>query len=167
MADVSGARAETRGQKTFGRDRRVRKRREFVHVQGAARRVTTPHFVLLIAARAPLVGGSAAGTSDRDAKENATGPARIGFIVTRKVGVAVVRNRIRRVCRECFRQWPGLLPDGVDLVVVARDGAETLGLAGVRAEWGSVSGLLRRRAEEALARRGGATHLSGGHRRTP
>jgi ribonuclease P protein component len=109
--------------------------------------VTTPHFVLLVAARAPT---------------GPAGAARIGFIVTRKVGIAVARNRIKRVCRECFRAWPGLLPDGIDLVVVARQGAETLGLAATRAEWSKVSGLLRRRAEEALARRENPPHLSGG-----
>ena len=133
--------------RSFGPDRRVRKRSEFTHVQADSRRVTTPHFVLLVAARAP---------------SSPSGPARLGFIVTRKVGIAVARNRIKRVCRECFRVWPGLLPDGVDLVVVARQGAETLGLAATRAEWSKVSGLLRRRAEEALARRENPPHLSGG-----
>ncbi len=120
----------------FGRDRRVRKRREFVHVQGIARRVTTRHYVLLVAARAPLRAG----------------PARIGMVVTKKIGNAVARNRVKRVGRECFRLWPDWLPEGVDLVVVARQGAETLGLAEVRAEWKDVSGLVRSRAQEALAR---------------
>jgi len=120
----------------FGRDRRVRKRREFVRVQGIARRVTTRHYVLLVAAGAPLRAG----------------PARIGMVVTKKIGNAVARNRVKRVCRECFRLWPEWLPDGVDLVVVARLGAEALGLAEVRAEWKDVSSLVRSRAEEALAR---------------
>jgi ribonuclease P protein component len=138
--------------RSFGPDRRVRKRSEFVHVQAASRRVTTTHFVLLVAAQAkPQPGGA----------------SRIGFIVTRKIGGAVARNRIKRVCRECFRLWPGLLPDGIDLVVVARQGAETMGLADVRAEWGGVAGLLRRRAEEALARKGDRPHVSGARPRTP
>ncbi|MGO8998568.1 MAG: ribonuclease P protein component [Polyangiaceae bacterium] len=144
------------GQLSFGRDRRVRKSREFASVQASSRRVTTPHFVLLVAAR-PATG----------APGEEPGPARIGFIVTRKVGNSVARNRIRRVCRECFRTWPGLLPGGVDLVVIARQGAETIGLAELRAEWGGVARLLRRRAEEALARRGDLPHLSGGRPRSP
>jgi ribonuclease P protein component len=126
-------------------------------VQTLARRVSTPHFVFLVAARD---GGAGQ-------------PPRLGFIVTRKVGVAVVRNRIRRVCRECFRTWPGLLPDGVDLVVVARPGAEELGLEATRVEWTKVSGLLRKRAAEAL--RAPRTldpgppvpHVSGGRRSDP
>ncbi len=139
--------------------------------------MTTPHFVFLIAAprgqeKLGVAVANQAPTPAADSKVStevsaSRRPPRIGFIVTRKVGIAVARNRIKRLCRECFRTWPGLLPDGVDLVVVARDGAETLGLAEVRAEWSGVSGLLRRRAEEALARRGDLPHVSGGRPRTP
>lgn len=63
------------------------------------------------------------------------GPSRLGIVATRKVGNAVVRNRIKRLCRECFRQWPGFVPDGIDLVVIARDGASELTLGNVREEW--------------------------------
>lgn len=136
---------------SFGRNRRVRKRAEFARVQERGRRVTTPHFVLLVAAR----------------PSSESGPARLGFIVTRKVGGAVARNRIKRVCRECFRTWPGLLPGGVDLVVIARQGAQNLGLAELRQEWDGVSRLLRRRAEEALANHRDLPHVSGGRPRTP
>jgi ribonuclease P protein component len=141
--------ALVRGPFTFGRDRRVRKRSEFAHVQASSRRVTTPHFVLLVAARRP---------------GDPPGRSRLGLIVSRKVGGAVVRNRVKRLCRECFRLWPGLLPDGVDLVVVARLGADALGRQGVRAEWAGVSGLLRKRAEEALARPRAMPHVSGGEK---
>ena len=129
----------------FGRDRRVRKRRDYVRIQSSARRVTTRHYVLLIAAQP---------AADR-------GRSRLGLVVSRKVGGAVVRNRVKRVCRECFRLWPDLLPDGVDLVVIARDGAGELGLEGARAEWGSVRHLLKKRAQEALARADGEAHVSG------
>ncbi len=71
--------------------------------------------------------------------------SRVGFVVTRKVGNAVQRNRIKRVCRECFRMWPDLVPDGIDLVIIARAGADELGLADVRAEWERARpGLLKR-----------------------
>jgi ribonuclease P protein component len=133
----------------FGRLRRVRKRAEFNRMQREARRVTTRHYVLLVAAR------------DADRLE---GPSRLGLIVTRKVGNAVVRNRIKRACRDCFRRWPEWLPDGVDLVVVARGGAEALTSAQVRAEWAGVAELVRRRADEALARTRAMPHVSGGRR---
>jgi ribonuclease P protein component len=80
------------------------------------------------------------------------------LIVSRKVGTAVRRNRIKRLCRECFRRWPDLLPEGVDLVVVAREGAHELALADVEAEWRAVAGLLKKRATEALARMRGSDH---------
>ncbi|MGF1484943.1 MAG: ribonuclease P protein component [Opitutales bacterium] len=46
--------------------------------------------------------------------------ARLGIVASRKVGNAVTRNRIKRRFREIFRRHPGLLPEGCDVVVVAR-----------------------------------------------
>jgi ribonuclease P protein component len=86
------------------------------------------------------------------------------MVVARRVGSAVRRNRVKRVCRECFRLMPQLLPAGVDLVVIARDGAHELGLAEVRAEWAAVELRLKQRASEALAlaHTRGANHPAGG-----
>lgn len=106
---------------SFGRDRRIRKRAEFLRVQSIGQRVSTPHFVLLVAAQERL------GSS--------TAPSRLGIVVTKKVGNSVARSRVKRVCRECFRTWPDLVPDGIDLVVIAKGGAPELGLAAVRGEW--------------------------------
>jgi ribonuclease P protein component len=69
------------------------------------------------------------------ARETLGSCARLGIVVTKKIGSSPQRNRIKRVCRECFRTWPELVPDGIDLVVIARNGAADLGLAEVRAEW--------------------------------
>jgi ribonuclease P protein component len=93
-------------------------------VQAVGQRASTAHFVMLVAAR-----------ESRDGRANGSGCARVGIVVTKKVGNAVQRNRIKRVCRECFRHWPDLVPDGIDLVVIARSGAYELGLEAVRTEW--------------------------------
>jgi ribonuclease P protein component len=88
-------------------------------------------------------------------------------VVARRIGTAVRRNRVKRLCRECFRTWPELLPAGVDLVVIAREGSHELGLEEVRAEWRAVASLLKKRAAEALARTAGPHHLPGTHASKP
>jgi ribonuclease P protein component len=62
------------------------------------------------------------------------GPVRLGLVVSRKVGGAVVRNRVKRRVREWFRRHRGALPQGADLVVIARASAATLSAAAVRDE---------------------------------
>lgn len=52
--------------------------------------------------------------------------ARVGFTVTKKIGKAVLRNRIRRRLKEAARQvFPDHAAPGYDYVVIARPGAAT------------------------------------------
>lgn len=52
----------------------------------------------------------------------ATSPARLGLSVSKKVGGAVERNRVKRVLRELFADIAPGLPRGIDVVVIARPG---------------------------------------------
>ena len=49
---------------------------------------------------------------------NGTGAARCGFAVSRRIGKAVVRNRVKRLLREIMRQAP--LRPGWDIIITAR-----------------------------------------------
>ena len=50
--------------------------------------------------------------------ENGRELSRLGLVVSRKMGNAVARNRLKRIFRECFRAVKSLLPAPIDLVVV-------------------------------------------------
>jgi ribonuclease P protein component len=65
---------------------------------------------------------------------------RLGITVSRKVGNAVTRNRLKRVIREWFRVSRGGLSPAGDLVVIARKGAGLLDAQEIRNE---LDGLLR------------------------
>jgi ribonuclease P protein component len=61
---------------------------------------------------------------------------RLGITATRRVGGAVVRNRVRRRIREGFRRMKGSLPAGPwrDVVVNVRERAAKVGSAALDAE---------------------------------
>ncbi len=97
----------------LGKAARVRRRREFLAVQERGKRLYARELVVL-------------------AVPSGAGHPRIGITVSSRVGNAVVRNRIKRWVREAFRAVAAELPP-VDLVVIARSGAEQVGLLGARA----------------------------------
>lgn len=54
---------------------------------------------------------------------NSLGYSRLGLTVTRKVGPAVIRNRVKRRLREAYRRNRVRLGAGLDLVVNGRAAA--------------------------------------------
>ena len=72
--------------------------------------------------------------------------ARVGIITSRRVGGAVVRNKVRRRLREIFRHARARLLKGVWLVIVARPHAGNASFQDLQKEWWK------------LAERGGIVH---------
>ncbi len=104
---------------TATRSRRLSRSADFEAVYRRGRSASSRHLVVYAFARDPSSGA---------------GEPRVGLTVSRKVGGAVDRNRVKRLLREAAsRVTPGLSAD-VDLVIVARPGlAEAL--ASERLEW--------------------------------
>jgi ribonuclease P protein component len=99
---------------TLPRQERLRKRAEFTAVQGRGKKLHTERFlVFILPRREPLA------------------PSRIGVTVSRKVGGAVVRNRVKRLLREAFRRRKTLFPKGLDIVFIAKQTAQKSELADV------------------------------------
>jgi ribonuclease P protein component len=77
-------------------------------------------------------------------------PPRIGFVVSKSVGGAVVRNRVRRRLRSVVRGYLPSLPGGSLLVVRAHPQAATARQADLAAELDAVMGKLMGRQVGAL-----------------
>jgi ribonuclease P protein component len=93
------------------RPEKLRRRADFIACYDRGRRHYSEHFLIY----------SLAGSSS-EAK------TRLGLAVSRKVGKAVARNRIKRLLREFFRLHAALLPGRIDMVAVAKKNAGSAGL---------------------------------------
>ncbi len=60
-------------------------------------------------------------------KENGTEQNRIGISVSKKVGNSVVRHRVTRLVRESYRLHEAVFNSGLDIVIVARQNAASVG----------------------------------------
>ncbi|MBQ4258971.1 MAG: ribonuclease P protein component [Lachnospiraceae bacterium] len=60
-------------------------------------------------------------------KENGLSVNRIGISVSKKVGNSVVRHRITRLLRESYRLHEAVFNSGLDIVIVARATAASVG----------------------------------------
>jgi ribonuclease P protein component len=92
----------------------VGKRADFVRVQTTGRRYKGRLVALLVGLR--------------------PGPARVGYTVSRRVGNAVKRNKVRRRLKEIVRLHPAHLREGCSHVLIAFPTALTVDYATLQAE---------------------------------
>ena len=84
----------------FSKQQRLLRRIDFTKTMDAGTKVVTPHLVMI-------------------GRRNDGSLSKIGFIVSKKVGSAVIRNLVKRRFREIFRTRLHR-PQGLDIVVIAR-----------------------------------------------
>jgi ribonuclease P protein component len=94
---------------SFGRDRRILRRADYLETYSTGRRHVGRWLVVFVRPRPGVV-------------------ARLGVTITKKTGSAVVRNRLRRRIRELFRR-SDLFGTPQDVVVNVRPGAEATAFA--------------------------------------
>ena len=91
----------------------LKKRRQFLHVAASQRKWVTPGFVLQLNVRAAVRSATRA--------DQVLASPRVGFTVTKRVGNAVVRNRVKRRLRAAAAEVvPSYAPAGNDYVLIGR-----------------------------------------------
>ncbi len=93
--------------KRFTKSDRLLKRSDFLKLSSIGTKVQNKHFVLIYS-------------------NNEKGVNRLGITVTKRVGKSVIRNRIKRYCREFFRLNRGIIPGNKDINIIAKKNALTL-----------------------------------------
>ncbi len=92
---------DKKGREKFARHQRIVRPAEYLAIYDGGQKLQSRRFVLFI-------------------KRNDSGHHRLGMTVSRKVGGAVTRNRIKRWFREIFRRQSTEIPGHLDIVVNAK-----------------------------------------------
>ena len=106
MRPTAGASSIPRSH-SFPKESRLRKRHEFLALRNTGKRSRSEHFLFV-----RYLAGEA--------------PVQLGITVTKKIGGAVARNRIKRGVREGFRHIRGKMPLGGQVLVIAQRGSADL-----------------------------------------
>ena len=95
------------GSNSFPKTERLLKRADFLRLSRSGKKIQTRFFI------AAVLDGT-------------TGNNRIGITVSKRVGKAVERNRIKRLIREYYRNRKTTLPGNRDINIIARKYAKFL-----------------------------------------
>jgi len=101
----------------FGKGERVRKKQDYARIYAQGMRRHSERFTIITC-------------------RNEAGIRRLGMTVSKKVGNAVQRNRIKRLLREFFRLNKSRLPASQDIVIIAKRGILPLTYGDVYRELG-------------------------------
>jgi ribonuclease P protein component len=95
---------------TLHRSHRLRKNEQFQEVFQKGNSAANKQFVLY------------------SAKQEGQAAFRAGISVSKKIGNAVIRNRVKRLIREALSRLESKIPSGLDLIIIARPGVEAMSL---------------------------------------
>ena len=96
----------------LARGQRLKRTADFARVRGVGKSWSNPFIVLCVA-------------------PNQLATSRFGFSVSKRIGNAVCRNRVKRRLREAVRAYVDLLKPGYDVVIIARVGVRPVCFAEV------------------------------------
>lgn len=99
----------------FRKRERIRKRADYLSIYQRGQRTHSCHFTIV-------------------SHENQLGYGRVGITVSKKVGDAVRRNRIKRLIREFFRLNKSRLATSRDIVIIGKKGIPHLSYQDVYGE---------------------------------
>ena len=104
---------------SFPKQERLLNRKDFVNLNRLGKRYHTKHFLVII-------------------EENKTEINRLGVTVTKKIGNAVKRNRVKRLAREFYRLNKHHFSKDCDIVIIGKKNSFLLNYKDIKEELGEI-----------------------------
>ncbi len=109
----------------LGKKQRIKREAEFKKIMKKGKSYADPYLVMYV-----LNGNSEinplASSEKRLSPEGGYPSPRLGLSIDRRIGKAIIRNRIKRWMREVFRLHQSRLRDRIEMILIARSSAREL-----------------------------------------